>query len=280
MGRDGTQFDVLEQLEPRLLLSADLIALDPPDFSDAPVAAEHVVLETSDELSVNELGASDSPTSDLFDDLNEDWAGEPETAAEDAGATATAAAPVIAYDSSADISLPETAIADTITEQLVTTLHAANPPPAGTELIVAFTGGDAALQFQPTTMIWRTTDGDIVSEQFVGDYDVSVDGDTTTYTEVFSNVDFEFILSDEQLKQNIILNALPAIPAGVSTSDLTLDFAGVLNVAAGLGVYVDGVEQHEDFSTLAAIEFRDEAGHAEFVIPVAFSYDSSEPRQT
>ena len=140
----------LEALEPRLLLSADPVgelAASAFDFDDQrPAILEPLAEETEDTQSDDLFGDLDAAPVLELPDVDDDA----ESAAEEAPSLeAGPAAPLDALPPVAE-SAPAADRADETTAALVTTLHAANPPPVGGPRSSA-TSGDEAMGGRPRT---------------------------------------------------------------------------------------------------------------------------------
>ncbi|UCF07358.1 MAG: hypothetical protein JSW28_06805, partial [Thermoplasmata archaeon] len=138
-------------------------------------------------------------------------------------------------------------------------------------------GEEAFVEFIPGSMILKSDDGNILQKtefsKSTGDFTDNV----ATYENTYPSTDYEFIVTKEKLKHNIILYKPPEVPEGEDTSDMTLEFEGVLKLPDEMTMHVEGEQMTGDFSTWKTVELRDGFENSRFSILPPLTYDSSEP---
>ncbi len=93
-------------------------------------------------------------------------------------------------------------------------------------------------------------------------------------------VNDEYIVLNNELKHNIILNERPLIPSGLKfAGKTTLDFVGVLEYPDTLRLFCDSQERLKDFTTASSLELRDN-NNPILLLPAPYAYEMNDPTQT
>ena len=98
---------------------------------------------------------------------------------------------------------------------------------------------------------------------------------SSSYSDVYPDVDFKYMLGTNNVKEYYIINSLPRSPQGWLTGTISLDFGGYVKYGDA-GVWVDGVNMTGlDFVTNKSITFSNEQNASLFYLPDPVAWDSN-----
>lgn len=106
----------------------------------------------------------------------------------------------------------------------------------------------------------------------------SVDGiiqdeNTIVYKGLIKDIDDEFIVKAGELKHNIILSSKPVYNNNLPGKQISIVVDGKIDFSDGVYMYVDGIEQIDEFETSSSIEFKNNIGEIIFTLPSPVAYE-------
>jgi hypothetical protein len=166
--------------------------------------------------------------------------------------------------------------------------HPGGPSSARIEPLPAV-GSSAATNFEEVSVTWRPiklmyrSGGDLAAQEIssarVSEAPAAVSDNVIVYGNAFPDVAEEFTVVPGGVKHSLVLSNLPGFVPDNPPLDSFLDYQVEMTLLPGINLYVDGVEQKDDFSTSSTIELR--RGEKEIVgyLLAPYAYEKDDPRQ-
>jgi hypothetical protein len=138
------------------------------------------------------------------------------------------------------------------------------------EVVVDLGGTDSQVKWVPVSMSYTDVYGLSHSISEPQSTKASVSGNTISYEGTFAATDEKYTIYGGQIKHNLILNEMPS----QATNGLYLSYIGILELAEGLALYVDGAPVTGTIETQSDIEIRNADGETLLYLPAPIIFES------
>jgi hypothetical protein len=148
--------------------------------------------------------------------------------------------------------------------------------------LVAAGSQDASISWQPTRLA-ISTGGDLGAQQIssiaVAQVSAMASGNNVRYESAFPGITEEFRVVPGGVKHSLTLSSPPDSFPVAPPPDSFLDYTVELSLSPGISLYVDEIEQRDDFVTSFAIELR--RGQKEIIgyLLAPYAYEQDNPKE-